>query len=252
MIPRIIHQTYKDRDLPERWKKTPEVWQRHHPEWAYIFWTDHDNRELIKRVDPRFLPTYDAYKHPIQRADAARYYILKHYGGIYVDLDIQANASFEPVFRKIESNGKTVGLFNSSNHVLGHTSLTNSIMIAAKHTKYFDLVIEKLKQRSSYNYWFPHMTIMKTTGPLLIDDTQRTSEVGMFSDFLSGCSVCNLQKQDTCTPNSKYLKMMIGHSWHKLDSTIINFFICHHHKIAFLLVLATLFHVHVGRYGQNN
>ena len=92
MIPRIIHQTYKTRDLPERWKDTPETWKRHHPEWTYMFWSDHDNRELIKRVDPEFLPSYDAYKYPIQRADAVRYYILKHYGGIYVDLDMQANA----------------------------------------------------------------------------------------------------------------------------------------------------------------
>jgi len=34
-----------------------------------------------------FLETFDAYPYPIQRADAIRYFVLHHYGGIYIDLD---------------------------------------------------------------------------------------------------------------------------------------------------------------------
>ena len=97
-------------------------------------------------------------------------------------------------------------------------------MIAASHTTYFDQVIKNLKQRSSYNYWFPHVTIMKTTGPLLINETHKTQEVKVLADFLLGCSVCKLQSQDTCITNNKYLKMMIGHSWHNLDSTTAEHF----------------------------
>lgn len=242
MIPRIIHQTYKTQDLPERWKGTPETWKRNHPEWTYMFWTDHDNRELIKRVDPEFLPSYDAYKYPIQRADAVRYYILKHYGGIYVDLDMQANASFEPVFQAMERRNKTVALFSSGNALFGKlTSLTNSIMIAAPHTKHFDHVIQKLKQRSSYDYWFPHITIMKTTGPLLVNDTQRTHEVTVLTDFLLGCNVCKLQRQDSCITNNKYLKMMIGHSWHNLDSTLLNILYCHRVKTLIIIIMIVLY-----------
>ena len=77
----------------------------------HVLSQDHDNRELIKRVDPEFLPSYDAYKYPIQRADAVRYYILKHYGGIYVDLDMQANASFEPVFQEMERKQDSCTVF---------------------------------------------------------------------------------------------------------------------------------------------
>ena len=215
-----------------------------------MFWSDHDNRELIKRVDPEFLPMYDAYKYPIQRADAVRYYILKHYGGIYVDLDMQANASFDSVFKKMEMEQKSVGLFSSGNRLFGQTSLTNSIMIAASHTRFFDLVIQKLKQRSSYDYWTPHMTIMKTTGPLLIDNawkttrrTAHTDEVKIFPDFLSACNVCNLQNQDTCITKNKYLKMMIGHSWHNFDSKVINFLFCNRVKIL-VVVLIIVFYVY--------
>ena len=30
---------------------------------------------------------YDSYRFPIQRIDALKYFILRHFGGIYVDLD---------------------------------------------------------------------------------------------------------------------------------------------------------------------
>lgn len=36
---------------------------------------------------PWFLDTFDGYPFPIQRADAIRYFVLAHYGGVYLDLD---------------------------------------------------------------------------------------------------------------------------------------------------------------------
>lgn len=36
---------------------------------------------------PWFLETFDSYPYPIQRADAIRYFVLHHFGGIYIDLD---------------------------------------------------------------------------------------------------------------------------------------------------------------------
>ncbi len=37
---------------------------------------------------PWFLPTYLSYPYTIQRVDVLRYFILHHYGGIYIDLDM--------------------------------------------------------------------------------------------------------------------------------------------------------------------
>ena len=45
------------------------------------------SRELIATEYPWFLTTFDNYTQPIQRADAIRYFVLSHYGGIYIDLD---------------------------------------------------------------------------------------------------------------------------------------------------------------------
>ncbi len=50
-------------------------------------WTDEKSREFIKAEYPWFLDTFDGYPHPIQRSDAIRYFVLAHYGGVYIDLD---------------------------------------------------------------------------------------------------------------------------------------------------------------------
>eukprot|EP00954_Amorphochlora_amoebiformis_P017194 1317548-Amorphochlora_amoeboformis.AAC.2 len=88
-IPKIIHQTYKTDKVPKNWASTPPAWKSAHPGWKYEFWTDERNRKLIEDHYSWFLPTYDAYPYGIQRSDAARYFILHKYGGVYADLDIQ-------------------------------------------------------------------------------------------------------------------------------------------------------------------
>jgi mannosyltransferase OCH1-like enzyme len=60
-----------------------------HPEWEYRFWTDAESRAFIRTYYPPFLPIYDAYPHGINRADAFRYFVMAHHGGVYVDLDFE-------------------------------------------------------------------------------------------------------------------------------------------------------------------
>ena len=240
-IPRIIHQTYKTRELPERWRDTPSTWKRLHPEWTYVFWTDEDNRELIKRVDPEFLPSYDAYPYPIQRADAVRYYILKHYGGIYVDLDMKASKSFEPILQQLERNEKETGLFRSGNSILSHALLTNSIMISTQQAPFFDRVIILMKERAGDRPFLPHTAIYKTTGPCLVDDVLHTlppelkTRQHVFPGFLQDCTVCAIHKGD-CVTKNKFLTLVVGESWHNVDSTLINVFYCNSAEIALAAV----------------
>jgi mannosyltransferase OCH1-like enzyme len=96
-IPHIIHQTWRESRVPDGWREFQESWRRHHPEWEYRLWTDLDLRELILESYPWFLPIYDHYPEKIQRVDAARYFLLHRYGGIYADLDFECLRSFKPL-----------------------------------------------------------------------------------------------------------------------------------------------------------
>jgi mannosyltransferase OCH1-like enzyme len=95
MIPRIIHQTWKVEQVPERWLRFQQSWRDKHPDHEYRLWTDAANREFIALTFPDFLSAYDGYRLPINRADLARYLIVQHYGGIYVDMDFEALRSLD-------------------------------------------------------------------------------------------------------------------------------------------------------------
>lgn len=50
-------------------------------------WTEKASRDFIETEYPWFLRAYDRYRYPVQRVDAVRYFLMLHYGGIYMDLD---------------------------------------------------------------------------------------------------------------------------------------------------------------------
>ena len=95
MIPRILHQTWKDQQVPEKWHAYQRSWRAHHPDWQYRLWTDADNRALVEAHYSWFLPIYDAYRAEISRVDAARYMIMHRFGGVYADLDMESLAPID-------------------------------------------------------------------------------------------------------------------------------------------------------------
>lgn len=96
MIPRVIHQTWRDVDLPAPFARLAETWRAHHPGWQWRLWTDADNRAFVTERFPDMLALYDGYPHPIQRVDMVRYLILHTHGGLFVDLDFEALRPLDP------------------------------------------------------------------------------------------------------------------------------------------------------------
>jgi mannosyltransferase OCH1-like enzyme len=89
-IPRIIHQSWKVEQVPDRWLPYQQSWRKHHPDYEYRFWTDQDNRAFVADRFPDFLPVYDGYRHAVSRADLARVLVVCHFGGVYADMDCEA------------------------------------------------------------------------------------------------------------------------------------------------------------------
>jgi glycosyltransferase involved in cell wall biosynthesis len=94
-IPKIIHQTWKDDQLPPQLAAFQQTWREHHPDWEHRLWTDADNRAFLAEHYAWFLPIYDGYPQPIYRVDAVRYFWLHHFGGVYIDLDFECLAPID-------------------------------------------------------------------------------------------------------------------------------------------------------------
>jgi mannosyltransferase OCH1-like enzyme len=86
-IPKIIHQTWKDSNIPTHLLPFAESWKQYHSDWEYCLWTDAMNRDFICNHAPDFVEVYDSYENNIQRVDAVRYFILYEIGGLFIDLD---------------------------------------------------------------------------------------------------------------------------------------------------------------------
>mmetsp|Transcript_5029 Transcript_5029/g.16141 ORF Transcript_5029/g.16141 Transcript_5029/m.16141 type:complete len:364 (-) Transcript_5029:173-1264(-) len=63
--------------------------------WTLFLWSDDANRRLVQTFFPSFLSTYDGYDSHIKRVDAARYFYLYLFGGVYIDLDVHCLRPFE-------------------------------------------------------------------------------------------------------------------------------------------------------------
>jgi hypothetical protein len=97
MIPPILHQTWKTDSVPARFQGYVDSWKRHHPGWTMMFWNDRMLLEFVAEHYPDFLPIFCSYSRGVERADAARYLLLYHFGGVYADIDCECVAPFDPL-----------------------------------------------------------------------------------------------------------------------------------------------------------
>ena len=99
-IPKIVHQTWKNTEIPNKYLKWMKSWAKNHPDWKFMFWTDESARQLIADKHPSLLQYYDGYLENIRRADAMRYVILYEFGGVYADLDLESLRPLDDLTRK--------------------------------------------------------------------------------------------------------------------------------------------------------
>jgi hypothetical protein len=95
MIPRIIHQTWKTDQVPEKFRPFSNTWKKYNPDWSYRFWNDRDLLEFVAAHYPSYLDLFCSYPKGVQRADAARYMLLHHFGGLYADMDAECVQSLD-------------------------------------------------------------------------------------------------------------------------------------------------------------
>ena len=167
MIPKIIHQSWKTKDIPNIWKEYHKTWMEKFPtsEYKHILWTDEDNRNLIKEHYPWFLETYDGYPKNIQRADSVRYFYLFHYGGIYADLDCEVRNNF---FDKLDQDK-----INIVQCCYQEGRMMNCLMASPQGEQKWKLVFDKMIQAKD------GLKTVHTTGPWMVTKAFQHQEINI-------------------------------------------------------------------------
>ena len=234
-FPKIIHQIFGlwDNKIPSEIQKRMDTWKRLHPEYKYILWNKKTCRDFIKEKFDWFLPIYDAYKYHVQRADSIRYFILYKYGGIYSDIDLEPIKCITPLLEKYKNKGCI--LYRSPNSDM----LTNDFMISKPKNIFWKKMIYELINKHSFSSISKHLTIMYSTGPLLLDDVyevfgpKRRYVFIIDTKYINNCDITIPKPAQN---KHGYLRRYDGRSWHSFDSTIIDFFIIHYKFIIIIII----------------
>ncbi|PAA47426.1 hypothetical protein BOX15_Mlig018146g2 [Macrostomum lignano] len=102
-IPRILHQAFASEMVYENYLPYINGCMSLNPDWTYYLWRDSDAEALISSAYPEFLAKYKKYSDVLERADSIRYIVLHHFGGIYLDMDVQCVRPFFPALENLNS-----------------------------------------------------------------------------------------------------------------------------------------------------
>jgi len=162
-IPKIIHQTWKTENIPQKFSGCVNTWKKKHPEWQYKLWTDRDNRAFIKSHYPSFLNLYDGYTSKIKKADAVRYFILHKYGGLYVDCDFECLKPFDSL---ITGSKECILGYEPERHSThlnnGNSLVCNAIMASVPGHRLWEHLFLVLQESKSYG------DVVDATGPRML------------------------------------------------------------------------------------
>lgn len=218
-IPRIIHQTWKSDVLPEKWRTAWRECREGMPDYEYMLWTDDLSRKFIEEHYPEELAMFDEYRYSIQRADAIRYFILHHFGGVYMDLDIGCRRRMDPLLQ---------GEWDTVLALTKPVGVSNDLIFSARGAPFMTDTIKGLKN-FNHEWVINYPTVMFSTGPMFLSAEYsfwqsahpiaagQTRAVRVLPKSLYGKNA----PQDT-VPHS-FFSHFYGSSWHADDAGFITF-----------------------------
>jgi len=150
MIPKIIHQTWKDKNLPPIIYKlvSENISFLKSNGYEYMFWTDDMILKLISEEYPNFYNIYKLARTGVQKGDIARIILVYHYGGIYIDLDVLVLRDFKEIidmnsdklYISYEPSGQTKALYNSDKYIC------NAFFAANKNNNMLKILLNNIPE----------------------------------------------------------------------------------------------------------
>jgi mannosyltransferase OCH1-like enzyme len=224
VIPPIFHHFTKHATIPEEWDLSYQSTKGVHKKYVsgkvkqetyeHMLWTDEKVEKFMKKEAPDFFETtYEKYPYKIEQVDAARYFVLWYYGGVYIDMDVGMRRSLDNLRRLDgEHTPSKTSLILPLTKPLG---VSNDFMMASPRHPFFAFVTQRLISRSheSWFYLSPFFRVLWTTGPLFLSVA--------FFDYLSGTASPSELSEAAFLCNEDYTRRLLFHvpgsSWLKWD-----------------------------------
>jgi inositol phosphorylceramide mannosyltransferase catalytic subunit len=154
MIPKRFHHIWLGPDpLPNEHRPWIESWQRHHPDWEFVLWTE---EHLPK--DPIRPEVLERLRAPVERADILRLEVLYREGGVYLDTDLECLRPIDPELEDEEF----VGVCHKPGRI------TNTAIATAAQHPLLERALDEVRPMEMY--WTNASERLKeVAGPLLLE-----------------------------------------------------------------------------------
>lgn len=118
-IPKIIHQTFKTKNIPEDLEGYRRKLLAFHPTWDYRFYDDGECRKTVERHFSWLMPLYERAAI-IQRTDIFRNIVVLAVGGFYIDMDLECLKPLDDLCEFHCVFGEEITLDKETMEKLGH------------------------------------------------------------------------------------------------------------------------------------
>ncbi|KAK2147770.1 hypothetical protein LSH36_536g01034 [Paralvinella palmiformis] len=225
-FPRIIHQVwlgYDRKDPPDSWRNATQHSIGNNPDFSYRCWSNGDVIDLLTSHYRWFLPIYHSYPYDVERADAARYFIILHYGGIYLDMDEVSVVSITDII-----NDKKLQRYQCMLPQGTPSGITNYVILCKKDSRFMHHVTSNLARSKGW-YGIPYATVMWSTGPRFISRVYDSYWEKDSLFIMSGSEV------------SKNFRCLFGQSWFRIDGVIIHLIVYPFIRMGVSWIYSTVF-----------
>ena len=221
--PKILHQIWLKGDIPDKYKPFVEGCKLLNPDYEYRVWCDKDMQDLIDRHYSWFSETYTSYPYWVQKMDAGRLFLMYHYGGTCLDVDIKCKVPLSSIHRNLPVGNHSVILARAE-----PVGIKSCMQIAKPHDPFYQFMTRRLLKTKG-TYLSPHWTVMLSAGPIFV-----------FKSFLRYPCKNHVQLISTFDHDSVYFTHEQAATWHNWDGPFIRWFDIHGRSVLNILAFVGL------------
>jgi autotransporter strand-loop-strand O-heptosyltransferase len=172
-VPKIIHQTFRTKELPEELRVSVESLKKLNPDFEYRFYDDEDCYNFIKEnYDEETLLLYSSINpnYGSSKADFFRYLLMYKVGGVYLDIKSSARIPFNDIILPTDEYLLTHWEGRDWNQILNyyHGEFQNWHIICKPNHPFLEKTIELVKRNiRNYRGEKGKLSVLNLTGPIV-------------------------------------------------------------------------------------
>lgn len=164
-VPKIIHQVGIG-ELSYPWDEMSKNWTMINPDWELKYWTDETILSFMQENYPWFMFHLKTMPYGVMIADSFRYFVLYHYGGIYIDTDVSCQKALDSYVPYLTKPVVFGGIAHSGG------VFSQWLMISPKEHPIFEELIVNLGNAFELHHGKPReKSIMGSSGPHYVQVT---------------------------------------------------------------------------------